>query len=156
MRSIFISWLAVISPLLGAAQEAGPRVVNSLGLVQKFENVSMEASIGEIAITTLTSLDNTITQGFLQPMEESPCASVDIIYYPNPTQDLVTIEAIGCDNQIVSVEVIDVWGRLLETFTPDEESKVSMATFSQGLYLLKVTLKTGIVKAVSAIKVSAQ
>lgn len=156
MRSIFISWLAVISPLLGVCQEGGPDVVNSSGWVKTVDNLSLEASVGEVAIMTLSTPNHasTITQGFLQPMESVPCASLDVAYYPNPTRGILTVQTIGCDDRIGKVDVVDVSGRIIRTLQPDDSQRLDLSDLSQGLYVLRILTIGGFSKSINIIKVS--
>lgn len=154
MRSIFISFLAVISPWFGYAQFDNPSVFNASGFELPVENSSITISIGEPAITTLTSSNSVITQGYLQPVEKAPCTSVSFNYYPNPAKEQITIEAVGCDDQIERVQIIDVWGRILSTVAPTNDNQVNLGDLSQGLYVFKVSLKGGTSGSFSAIKVT--
>lgn len=153
MRSVFISWLAVISPCLAFAQLDTPSVPNSVGFELPMENSSITISIGEPAITTLTSAATVITQGYLQPIDKQPCNTVDFTYYPNPTEEIINIELVGCDDTIHSVQIIDIWGRLITTVTSPKDNQIVLGDLSQGLYVFKVLLKSGATGSFSAIKV---
>src|SRR6478735_10244421 len=132
MRSIFISWLAVISPMFCLAQGVSPSVTNIAGFDMTMNDFVVTVSIGEPAITTLASSTNYVTQGFLQP-EILPCPDFNISYYPNPAKDYITIEALGCDVQIQSFQIIDIWGRVLTTTKPAKDNKVNLTGLSQGM-----------------------
>ena len=140
MRSLFICLLAVILPWLSIAQSADPSVFNSVGFDLPVENSSITVSIGEPAITVLSSNRSIITQGYLQPQETPPCTSVEFSYFPNPAREQITIEAIGCDSQIEAVQIVDLWGRLITTVAPREDNSIYIGELSQGLYVFKVLL----------------
>ncbi len=154
MRSIFIAWLAVISPWFANAQFGTPSVPNASGFELPMGNSSFTISIGEPLITTLTSSASVITQGFLQPVDREPCIGVEFTYYPNPAKEFIIVEPRGCDDQIQSVQIIDLWGRVMETVSPKADNVVSLTDLSQGLYVFKVLLKGGASGNFSAIKVS--
>lgn len=154
MRSIFISWLAVISPWFVYAQFDTPSVPNSVGFELPMGNSSITISIGEPVITTLVSSSSMITQGYLQPVDKAPCTGVEFTYYPNPAKEYLIIEPKGCDDQILSVQIIDLWGRTMNTLSPKEDNRISLDDLSQGLYVFKVLLKGGTTGNFSAIKVS--
>lgn len=154
MRSIFIAWLAVISPWFAKAQFGTPSVPNASGFELPMGNSSFTISIGEPLITTLTSSASVITQGFLQPVDREPCIGVEFTYYPNPAKEFIIVEPRGCDDQIQSVQIIDLWGRVMETVSPKADNVVSLTDLSQGLYVFKVLLKGGASGNFSAIKVS--
>lgn len=153
MRSIFIAWLAVISPWFAYAQLDTPSVPNAVGFDLPMGNSSITISIGEPVITTLMSQSSVITQGYLQPIDKTPCTGVEFTYYPNPATEYLVIEPIGCDDQIHSVQIIDLWGRVMDTITPKEDNKVSLTDLSQGLYVFRVVLEGGTSGNFSAIKV---
>jgi hypothetical protein len=153
MKSIFIVLLAVISPWFVHAQLDTPSVPNAVGFDLPMGNSSMTISIGEPMITTLTSETAVITQGYLQPIDKTPCVGLEFTYYPNPAKDYLIIDPKGCDEQIHSVQIIDLWGRVMDTITPKEDNRVPLVDLSQGLYVFKVVLKGGTSGNFSAIKV---
>ena len=153
MRSIFIAWLAVISPWYVYAQLDTPSVPNAVGFDLPMGNSSITISIGEPLITTLTSESSVITQGYLQPIDKTPCLGVEFTYYPNPAKEYLIIEPKGCDDQIHSVQIIDLWGRVINTISPKQDNRVLLDDLSQGLYVFKVVLKGGTSGNFSAIKV---
>lgn len=154
MRSIFISWLAVISCSFAYAQLDTPSVPNSVGFELPMENSSITISIGEPAITTLSSSNLAVTQGYLQPIDREPCLNAAFTYFPNPAKELINIEVTGCDSEILSVQIIDIWGRLLTTVIPKNDNQIQLGDLSQGVYVFKVLLKSGVSGSFSAIKVT--
>ncbi len=154
MRSIFIAWLAVISPWFAYAQLDTPSVPNTVGFDLPMGNSSITISIGEPLITTLTSQSSVITQGYLQPIDKRPCDGVEFTYYPNPASEYLIIEPKGCDDQIHSVQIIDLWGRVINTISPEKNNKVKLDDLSQGLYVFRVVMNGGTTGNFSAIKVS--
>lgn len=154
MRSIFIAWLAVISPWYVFAQFDTPSVPNAVGFELPMGNSSVTISIGEPVITTLASSSAVITQGYLQPIDRAPCLGTEFTYYPNPAKEYLIIEPVGCDDQIATVQIIDLWGRVMDTVEPKADNRVWLTDLSQGMYVFKVLLKGGTVGNFSAIKVS--
>jgi len=154
MRSIFIAWLAVISPWFAQAQFGTPSVPNAVGFELPMGNSSFTISIGEPLITTLTSSSSVITQGYLQPIDIVPCQGVEFTYYPNPAKEYIIVEPRGCDDQIRSVQILDMWGRVMDTITPKADNVIYLKDLSQGMYVFKVLLNGGTAGNFSAIKVS--
>lgn len=153
MKPIFFTFLILTGPLsLLAQQTIEPRVNNSVGIDASLDDIFITASIGEPAIITLGTAQGFITQGFLQP-ELLPCTGIELVYYPNPTKDLITIEIDGCDVGIQSIEVIDIWGRILATI-PSRKNQVSLGDYAQGVYLLKVKLTNEDIHTMSVVKTS--
>lgn len=130
-----------------------PSVTNLAGYDNTVSGLITTVSIGEPAILTLTSASNTITQGFLQP-EILPCEDLVFSYYPNPTKDNLTLEAFGCEVKITSIEILDIWGRLISTYPQAKDNKLELGFLSSGVYVLKVFLNNGQFNAITIVKIS--
>jgi hypothetical protein len=138
MRTVFALILFVI-PSFGEAQLVSRQVTNQAGFDLTASNLVVTVSIGEPAIATFINNDYILTQGFLQP-EIEPCGDFELTYYPNPTYDDVIVEALGCDIKIQSMQLIDVWGRVITSISPTKDNKVYMGDISPGVYFIKVFL----------------
>ena len=98
------------------AQNLSPTVINSSGGVIQNNSHSLEWSLGELTVSTLTSPVNLLTQGFLQPnvtivgtedfFDESRLA-----VFPNPVSNWLNLQTDILD--IKTVQVHDVLGRLV-------------------------------------------
>lgn len=116
MIRISILLLALLFVRTIEAQNLSPTVVNSSGGVIQNSSHSLEWSLGELAVSTLTSPANLLTQGFLQPnvtivgiedlFDESRLA-----VFPNPVSDWLNLQTDIQD--IKTVQVHDVLGRLV-------------------------------------------
>lgn len=153
MKFFFYFFVAVVSPSFCSAQNLMPSVTNLAGYDHSVAGLITTVSIGEPAILTLTSGKSTITQGFLQP-EILPCESLSFNYYPNPTKGDLTIEAFGCEVKITSIEVLDIWGRLITTLPQAKDNKLEIGFLSSGIYVLKVFLNNGQFHAITIVKIS--
>jgi hypothetical protein len=127
--------------------------MNLAGIDSKVNDTFISFSIGEPAISTIGTKEGYITQGFLQP-EVLPCTDIKFRYYPNPAIDLIRVEADGCEVGILSIVVLDVWGRPLKTVPASLDNEVSLGDFAQGVYLLKVTLTNNDVHTISVVRSS--
>jgi gliding motility-associated-like protein len=95
-------------------------LVNTTGNTISNNYISIEYSIGEIAITTLSSNDNYVTQGLLQPIIKAgvdPCIMLDFI--PNaftPNNDGLN-DCYGVKNwpfvNSFELSIFDRWGVLV-------------------------------------------
>jgi hypothetical protein len=154
MKPLFAAFVVFLLPFaLRAQQSIAPSVNNLAGQDGKFSDAFITTSIGEPAITTISSSESIITQGFLQP-ELMPCTSLEFRYYPNPAQDLITIEALGCEARIESMQIVDLTGRLLTTALPTRTNELNLGDLSQGVYLIKVKLTNQDVHTLTVVKTS--
>lgn len=152
MKYIFCVLLALLLPRFGKAQNGLPSVTNLAGYDFSASGVITTVSIGEPAILTLTSDNYIITQGFLQP-EILPCKDITFNYYPNPTKGEMTVEAFGCEAKIKSIEILDMWGRIIASLTPTKDNKLQLGFLSSGVYIMKISLSNGQVNTISIVKV---
>src|SRR6478736_8673852 len=152
MRSVLPCFLALVIPLFGVAQGMMPSVTNLSGFDGTASSFTITSSIGEPVITTLTTDELIVTQGFLQP-EILPCINVEFSYYPNPAIDEITVAAFGCEVQIESIQLFDLWGRLLPGIALGKNNKVKLRDLSQGIYLMQVFLTNGTSHAIKILKV---
>lgn len=82
------------------------------------------------ANTIFQALNNTI-----------PVKDLSINLYPNPTSSLVTVRA---DNNIKSVELYDVQGRIIQVDKVDSnEVSIDVSKYNSGVYFVKVTTEFG-------------
>lgn len=153
MRTVITLLILAITPFFGLAQRVTPQVTNHAGFDLTGSNLLMTVSIGEPAIATFSNTDYILTQGFLQP-EILPCGEFELTYYPNPTPDEMIIEALGCDIEIESMQLIDVWGRVITTIMPSKNNKVQLGDISPGAYFIKVFFTNSETETLKIAKVS--
>jgi hypothetical protein len=134
-------WLSIALLILSLpavnAQRLAPEVINSGAFIYNAGDQYFDMSVGEIAITTIKEGQSVITQGFLQPISLFiPCTEFDLVYYPNPVINEVTIIATGCDLELDFVEAYDLFGKkVLSGGTID--NKIDLSTIGVGVYLLR-------------------
>lgn len=98
------------------AQNLSPTVVNSTGGVIQNNSHILEWSLGELAVSTLASSNNLLTQGFLQPNvtivgTEDLFDESQLAVFPNPVSDWLNLQTDIPD--IKTIQVHDVLGRLV-------------------------------------------
>jgi uncharacterized repeat protein (TIGR01451 family) len=65
-----------------------------------------------------------------------------VLVYPNPVGDLVTIQG---NANIISVELVSISGQLIETYTPEATvTSINTASLSTGIYLLQIRTENGL------------
>jgi len=76
-------------------------------------------------------------------LNEYTVGNIDV--YPNPTVGAVTIEALGANNRIRSIEVYAINGqRLIQRSASEVEVRLDLSNFADGLYNIKVTSDLGV------------
>jgi Secretion system C-terminal sorting domain len=153
MRSIFDPILLLLIPFFGYSQAMAPQVTNLAGTEATLGDFVITSSIGEPAILTFRSAGGFLTQGFLQP-EILPCEKVEFRYFPNPAREKIVIEAYGCETNIESVQIIDLWGRLLYTGKTNAAHELYVGDLSQGVYVVRVFLTNGTTQTINLVKIA--
>ncbi len=118
------------------AQRITPQVFNVVGFTTNLENTTISSSIGELATSTIATGDLTITQGFLQPIERPPCLDLELIFFPNPVTDVISVGIENCPGEIGRIEVYDIFGKRVHS-TKLVENSANLSTLSPSVYIIK-------------------
>jgi hypothetical protein len=71
--------------------------------------------------------------------------------YPNPTDGIFQFNA--TDNKILNVSIFDVQGRVLKSYNnPNQNSVFDVLGYTDGVYLVNVTLMNGSISTYKIIK----
>jgi hypothetical protein len=77
----------------------------------------------------------------------------EYVIKPNPTTDLFEISSLDLHNRIVRIDVFNVWGELIQSENPNTDMiLLDSRDWAQGVYLIKITNQSSIVKTVKLIK----
>ena len=142
-----LSWLSgkpmlvtvvLFSALNLNAQNVTPTVTDGNSYNYSKNGVYVDMSIGELAISTIKTSSQIITQGFLQPISiEQPCAVPTLVYFPNPVETEITINALDCDVIVEYIEVYDTYGKNVLVVTAIE-NRINLSAIGIGVYILRV------------------
>jgi len=101
----------------------------------------LDFSLGEVAISTISTTNYSLTQGVLQPalttlnVDEFERLSIKI--YPNPSTDFINIKLLNFDS--LAYTLYDIQGRRLKQATiTNRFAAVNLQDLAHGVYLLKV------------------
>lgn len=139
LRNLILISLCLFARMIGA-QDLSPTVVNSTGGVFSNNSHSLEWSLGELAVSTITSPGNLLTQGFLQPNIGIGSDTDDLLKengfwaFPNPVSDWLNLQT-DIPN-IETVQVYDVSGKLVmqSRFQPI----LDVSTLNQGVFVISI------------------
>jgi len=142
---IMIAGLAFFS----RAQTLVPDVIASAGDFFTGKNGSIGWTLGEAATETLSSETSLLTQGFHQPhlqivrVDTLEDPNVDVSVYPNPVNDLLTIEITSSEkNPCLRLELFNVEGQRIYDHSihcQDYHEQLDVSQFSSSLFVLRVT-----------------
>lgn len=135
------------------AQDIAMQVVASAGgyFESTSAGVSMSWTLGEVAYTTLSSSEITITQGFQQgnlfttDVEKPTLPVSDVKLYPNPASVEVNIQVTSTTFKgNATIDVFDITGRKVDTQImnlDDKEPFLNVSSLKSGIYLVKITME---------------
>ena len=95
----------------GRCQSLTPEVINFSGWDYSYNTFHISSSLGEFAVQTIIGSGGIITQGFLQPEVRPPCSNIQINYFPNPVENIITIRDTACGRLVKKITVIDLFGK---------------------------------------------
>ena len=135
------------------SQQIESYVIDNFGASLTINETTFDATIGEIATTTLTGTNYTITQGLLQPIDlKIPCGDVVLKAFPNPVTVGIKIYAEGCDVEIDNIKTYDLFGKLVYEGRP-VNNQINFSSIGVGVYLVRAyNINNQVVGVVKIIK----
>lgn len=155
----------VLTAGVSLAQTLSPTVIGSAGETTYGGSISLSWTVGEIAITTVSSAGNILTQGFHQPENgitigiADPDKLISINAFPNPISENLTLAFSAEKSGNFIVEITDALGKLVKTSSiyvgnGQTQHSISMSTFAPGAYLVKISTANGdFAKAIKLTKI---
>lgn len=148
MKKIFT--LIIVSALAAGihAQSLVNSVVASAGGFNDNGTISLSWTLGEIAVTTLTSGNYTLTQGFQQSWDlgvkvEEVKFDWSVQAYPNPVKENLNIKFTLEKPGKFSIEIMDITGKKIlsreaQLIDPNQVVELDMSQYKHGIYLLQI------------------
>ncbi|MBK8152739.1 MAG: T9SS type A sorting domain-containing protein [Saprospiraceae bacterium] len=135
MNRIYIIILSLLFFGTIDAQNLLPIVVNSSGGVIRNSSNSLEWSLGEVAVSTITSSKNILTQGFLQPITtmvntKNLGSEINLTHYPNPVENVLNIDTET--QEIQSIKIYDLMGKLV--LSSNFSKAIFLSNLHSGIY----------------------
>jgi hypothetical protein len=169
-KATFFSLLVFCAFLNCFSQDLKQNVIASAGGVDKAGAISLEWTLGEFAVETITATKNLYTQGFHQPILmvksfHSPpkpessndiLSSYKILLAPNPVQSFVNVFINSKVTEKFSLTLYDMSGKkvMSKLVTGSDLSiRIEMGHYSSGIYLMDIRNDAGtMIKAFKIVK----
>ncbi len=160
-RHVIPLLLGLILPSMGLAQQLSPAVMATAGGQHKNEQLSLEWTLGETFIETVSLPNRIYTQGFHQPMlrvEDLPqlASPYRVRIAPNPVATILNVAIDAEEDTKFQLTLTDMTGRTFYTKSAAVQSdpiQVEMKALPAGVYLLQVATPEGQpVKTVKVVK----
>jgi len=149
MKSTFLLLFTIMWIGHVHAQSTSPEVVASAGDTFQGNNVRIEWTLGELAITTVQNASQQITQGFHQPyytitsVDELPKNIGQISVFPNPTSEVIKMRLNFSQHQKVQIRLTDTQGHILltkENFGQIINNHADISDLPSGTYFLNFSI----------------
>ncbi len=141
MKPIFV----LLALLFAATVTQSQQVVASSGNSGSAAGYTVDWTLGEPVIETISGSGNILTQGMHQTkllvtaISEIEFPGVEVKVYPNPTGRFLKIEVLQTGNELFFYEISDITGRnvVLKELQGNTE-EIDMGSFVSGIYFLYV------------------
>lgn len=147
LRNILI-FTGLLPMILQAQISLSPSVIVSAGDYYESTSMSISWSMGELATVSLEGNNILLTQGFQQPYDigvgiKNNRVSWNILVYPNPADDELSIVFGNRTPDDFIIEVRDLTGRLFKQQLYKQVNKgeiiiLNLNTLMKGVYFLKI------------------
>lgn len=160
-KKIIIKLLLIVSSLILKVEFShAQQITTATGGSSSGSGGNASYSIGQIAYTTTSGSTGSMAQGVQQPFEistvlgiEEVTIQLDLLAYPNPTNDSLTLKLNKSDLSELSFELIDSTGKLIETREINNVIQtIQMVNLHNAIYFVKVNDKGKVVKVFKIIK----
>jgi len=117
---------------LGAAQWGGTD--GSLNLKNN-TGTNIHTIAGDFGGSSSVTVENTATVSLNEIMNNQ------VAIYPNPAVDLITVDLSMLDTKNAAIEIIDITGKTIDSYTLDTNMKIQidLGIYANGIYQVKVS-----------------
>jgi hypothetical protein len=168
MRKLLLFFTIILPAVFLQAQSIERYVISSSGgSYYNGIDTEMDYTAGEIAVTTISNLNNTLTQGFQQPfslqwvaVEENAADPSQVFYFPNPVTDELTVSIQNAKNGNYKVMLFDILGQLVckdnivAGFDDTAKLNINCLNLTSGNYYIRILHEEKVIHTGKIIKVN--
>ncbi|MCD6566251.1 MAG: T9SS type A sorting domain-containing protein [Bacteroidales bacterium] len=149
MKTVVLSFMFLVFWNFSFSQSLSPTLISSAGAYAEGNGISLSYSLGEIAVTTLTTDNLVLTQGFHQPqltgtgIPDKVELDWKVNAFPNPVQDQLNI-SIRLEKPVeLNLAIFDLTGKKLlikklGQIPADFDHSIDFSGFANGIYFLRI------------------
>lgn len=156
-KLIMMGIVLCATTLLGQAQTLSPEVISAAGGKMQSSTISLDWTLGEMAVSRWNTPVGFTTEGFHQPVLQVTLlpeySSPKISIAPNPVQSTLNVRVNETPQQTLFAQLVDVQGRVLiqRTNLGLGNTELNLSNLPAGTYFLQVLQQSG--KTMEAFKV---
>ncbi len=134
----------IFSSFVANAQQIKQQVINSSGSVFSNNSISVSFNVGEPLTSMLSTIDNIVSQGFIQPIKSDVPTALkefaqmddNFMLFPNPSVGSVNLTTNEPKTTLTHVDIYASDGRLMLSKTLTNNS-FDMSSLSDGIYWIR-------------------
>jgi hypothetical protein len=130
---------------LASCDAVAQSVISTAGNSFERSGMTITFTIGELATETCYSDNSILTQGFNQPRQRTSAVEVfpesvgQLVLYPNPTRDRISVTAVRGAEISLDIEVMNISGKKLMKFSAEtDQFLIDLDRFPAGIYYLRI------------------
>lgn len=156
-KLILMGIVLCATALLSQAQTLSPEVISSAGGKMQSASISLDWTLGEMAVTRWNTPNGFATEGFHQPILQITLlpeySSPKVSIAPNPVQSTLNVRVNEAPQKTLFAQLVDVKGRVLvqRTNLGLGNTELNLSNLPAGTYFLQVLQQNG--KTLEAFKV---
>jgi len=139
--------------LPAAAQTLSPTVMGSKGGNDKTETLSLEWTLGELQVNTLSYTNGIQTEGFHQSAlkvvkveSKTSSPSLNITVSPNPVRSILNVKIQSDVDSKLSLKLLDANGKVIYSSVANslkDSKELDLSNLTSGSYLLNISNGSG-------------
>ena len=157
-RKVIVSILLVV---FGLTEVMAQRTTTASGGDATGAGGSLSYTVGQVVYTTNTGANGSVAQGVQQPYEISISVGIEVteinmklVAYPNPTNNLLTLNIGNHNNEKLTYQLYDMQGKLLGSKQViNSNTTIGMHYLPVGSYLLNVLDNNSLIKTFRIVKI---
>lgn len=141
------------------SQTISNEIISSCGNSFSVSTYQIDFTVSDIIIETFSNQNLTLTQGFQQgnlfisEVIENNNSQIEIIAFPNPTTNKITLDFKENFHQIYNCIIFDLNGKILFDYTIDKNIfEIDFSNYSCGVYYLTINKNLEIIKSFKIVK----
>jgi len=147
--------LSIVFAIAGFGQSLSPTVFASAGGTNTVKEVTLDWTLGEIAVETYSSSQQLFTQGFHQPLViiQRPASIVSsllsgykVSIFPNPVSSVINVQIASPVDGKINITLREMNGRAVYSqpaMSGNNTVKIDISSYTTGVYLLTLINSSG-------------
>lgn len=145
--------IALIFSIHSYSQDLSQKVISNQGSSGTVNGITLDWTIGEPIVETVTTAAFIFTQGFHQPLLNSEILGINkendlsVVIWPNPVNYMLNININNHNESELILKLFGVRGRFIKQISAnhlDTKISINVSDLSSGIYFLHISSSNGL------------